>query len=339
MEARQIILDMQGHTSIAATKIVTGNGRTVKIPPLPSMKQLRETNSQFEKRLKLINKDSVKNNTNPGVKVGDRKTRNRPQQRNRSPGRQITGPLVKGSAAKMPAEQIDASKGQPKTVCNSSRAIARYYKAMEKRRQERKRTNAAFVICRHIYACVQSRRLSLLMHSIVSVQAVVRGFLVRCNFALLSDLLRQRNFMFRVARRKFKRWLNVTVSARRQRESVKTRKTDCSATGSGGENSEIIAKPIPAPPARALSPVGSRFSELTSAVANALGGNNRRSPKADIPLAPKTSTSPGADMGGLTNEQSFSADGGHDPFSRMSANTAKRSGSMHSTSTGVGTNV
>lgn len=65
-----------------ANSIETRSGRVIKIPPLPSMKQIRymnalceqcdnmikmticrETNSQFELRLKLIKKDGAKRMT------------------------------------------------------------------------------------------------------------------------------------------------------------------------------------------------------------------------------------------------------------------------------------
>lgn len=68
------------------------------------------------------------------------------------------------------------SKGGSKqsTVSESSKAIARYYRKVERTQRYKRTMRAIEVINRHVYAYVQSRRLAKLMQSITLTQAVVR---------------------------------------------------------------------------------------------------------------------------------------------------------------------
>ena len=246
---------------------------------------LRETDSQFQKRLQLLHK--------PGVSVNDARRRYKvgPE------AEKICNPAQNNSSIHVSQVSV---RPQPSTkkaevstkvvemnvlsISRSSKIIAKYYRTTEIKRERKRKQFAADVICRHIYAVIQEWRLSKLMYSIVSVQAVVRGFFVRHNFKLLSNLLKQRNFMFKVARRKFRRWLHDLAKKRRERVLLSKPNNLLSDPGAEVHASNSSANPERSP---SPSPIASRLSDLGNVVAAALGA--KRSPKPDsfgLPLHP-----------------------------------------------------
>lgn len=303
MEARSILLEMRSRNSSASTKVITKSGQVIKIPPIPTMKQIRETNSQFEMRLELIHKK------------GNQPTDNKVHR----------GGLPKDSPTKpgnrKPRSQAGGSGKN--NISQSSKAIVNYYRGVEIRQQKRRRQAAADIICRHIYAMVQSNRLAQLMRAIVSVQAAVRGFFVRHNFELLEVLLIQRNFEYKVARRKFRTWLNRLAEMKHtQKFSPSPGKRPSVQSNSSAElDFSAHSPPVTPIPAASLSPVPttSRFADLTSAVANALGGRGK---------------SPRPDGNGLTVKTDAPLTA-MDPFSPSSGSGTRRGGisSFNSSST------